>query len=105
MHYFLTEDLDFDQFPSEVTGRYIKGMPMLTFEALLQSISTRIYLYQLSIKGTYNTRSVSTLCNESFSSDMKCLEKDGVNYPKTCNVGKIIGNVVTTNNYKHNVKN
>ena len=66
MHVFLTEDIDFDHFPSAVTGRYIKGMPVLTFKALLQSISTRIYLYKLSQKGTYNTRSVSTLCSESF---------------------------------------
>ena len=66
MHKFLTEDIDFDKFPSKCCGCYIKGMPVQTFEAILQNISTRIFLYSMTTDGTYNARSISTLANENF---------------------------------------
>ena len=65
MHDFLTTDVDFDNFPPDF-GKYVKGMPIQTFKAILQNISTRIQLYQFAHGGNYNTRSVSTLPNESF---------------------------------------
>ena len=70
MHDFLTSNIDFDTFPSKVDGRYVRGMSVQTFEALLQNISTHILLYTMAKDGKYNTRSVSTLANESFFSDI-----------------------------------
>ena len=76
-------------------------MPVETFEALLQNILTHILLYTLARDGKYNTRSVSTLSNESFS-DINQLDKEGGNsYPKAVNMPKIIGKVVTLNHFKH----
>ena len=70
MHWFLTKNIDFDTFPSKVHGMYIRGMPIQTYEAILQNISTRIFLYRIAIGVVYKSCSVSTLANESFFSDV-----------------------------------
>ena len=66
MYSFLTSDIDFNSFPFPLTGRYWKGMPIQTYEALLQSICTRIQFYSQAHNKTYNSRAISTLANESF---------------------------------------
>ena len=76
-------------------------MPVQTFEAILQCISTRIFLYKFSIENNYNTRSVSTLANESFFSDLTRMDQNGHYYPKACNIESIMGRVVTLNYFKH----
>ena len=48
MHNFLTSNIDFNTFPSKVDGRYVRGMPLQTNEALLQIISTHILLYTMA---------------------------------------------------------
>ena len=101
MYRFLTKDIDFDRFPFPLTGRYWRGMPIQTYEAILQNVCTRIQLYRLAHNESYNSRAVSTLCNESFFSDMVRLDKESRAYPKACNVPKIFGRVVTLNYYKH----
>ena len=100
MHEFLLRDINFTEFPSKFT-RYIKGMPIQTFEAILQNISTRIHLYAFTFDGHYNTRAISTLSNESFFSDLCHLDKESPQYPKACNVGKVMGHVVALNYFKH----
>ena len=50
---------------------------------------------------TYDTRSVSTLTNESFFSDLTHMDKESSYYPKACNIPKIMGKVVTLNYLKH----
>ena len=76
-------------------------MPVQTFEAILQCISTCIFLYKFSIENNYNTRSVSTLANESFFSDLTRMDRNGCYYPKACNIESIMGRVVTLNHFKH----
>ena len=70
MHQFLTKGVNFDAIPFQFPGRYIKGITWQTYEALLQTISTRIQLYCETNTGTYNARAVSTLANESFFADL-----------------------------------
>ena len=67
MYGFLTQNANFDVYPSH---HYYRGMPIVTYEALLQNKTTRIQLYQYADGNTYNSRSISTLCNESFFSDI-----------------------------------
>ena len=98
-HEFLTRGLDFNQFPSPLCGRYVKGMPVQKFEALLQICSTCIYLYALAVDETCNSRGVSTLQSESYFSDVKRMDKDG--YPKGPTIHKLIGKSTTVNAYKH----
>ena len=101
MYSFLTEKIGFNSFPFPYTGRYWRGMPIQTYEALLQNICTRIQLYSIAHNKTYNTRAISILANESFFSDMVRMDKESHSYPKACNVPKIFGRVVTLNYYKH----
>ena len=51
-HEFLTRGLDFKVYPSQLCSRYVKGMPVQTFEALLEICSTCIYLYALAADKT-----------------------------------------------------
>ena len=67
---YLTEGINFDTFPSVSTQRYIHGMQIQTFEAILHNISTCVSLYALVFGENYNTRSVSTLVIESCNSDI-----------------------------------
>ena len=101
MYCFLTHDIDFNRFPFTLTGRYWRGMPLQTYEALLQNICTRIQLYDIAHNETYNNRAISTLANESFFSDMGRMDKESRAYPKACNIPKIFGRVVTLNYFKH----
>ena len=101
MHTFLTSDINFWSIPFQHPGRYIRGMTWQTFEAILQCISTCIELYGYAQDGTYNTRSVSTLANESFFADLVRLDKEGKGYPKASNIGQVMGRVVMLNHFKH----
>ena len=76
MHNYLTQDVDFNKFPSPFSHHYIKGMLIQTFKALLQICSMRIYLYAAAVDETYNSRAISTLPSESYFSDVKCIDKD-----------------------------
>ena len=87
MHEFLMKGINFDAIPFQYPGRYIKGITWQTYEALLQMISTRIQLYTFAQDGTYNARSVSTLSNESFFSDLVRYDKESHGYLKGTNVG------------------
>ena len=76
-------------------------MTWQTFEVLLQTVMTRIQLYNYALGGTYNARSVSTLANESFFADLVRLDKEAKGYPKASNVGKVMGCIVMLNHFKH----
>ena len=71
MHTFLMKGIKFKDFPSVLCYRYIHGMPVQTWEAIMQLISTRLYLYSMAHGNTYNTRSVLTVASESFFADLK----------------------------------
>ena len=76
MYCFLTQDIDFNRFPFPLTGRYWWGMPVQTYEALLQNICTCIQLYDIAHNETYNNHAILTLANESFFSDMGRMDKE-----------------------------
>ena len=101
MHKFLTRNINFWSVPFQYPGRYIRGMTWQTFEAILQNISVHIQLYAYAKDKTYNSRSVSTLANESFFADLVRLDKEGKGYPKACNISKVMGRVAMINYFKH----
>ena len=92
MHKYLTQDIEFNKFPSLFSHHYIKGMLIQTFQALLQICSMRIYLYAVAVDDTYNSRAISTLPSESYFSDMKRIDKDGKGYTKGPAVNKLVRN-------------
>ena len=100
-HEFLIRGVNFKQFPSPLCNCYVKGMPVQTFEVLLQICSTHIYLYALAVEETYNSRGVSTLQSESYFLDVKRMGKDGKGYPKGPTICELIGKSTTENAYKH----
>ena len=101
MFSFLTCGIDFNSFSFPLTGCHWKGMPIQTYEAILQNICTRIQLYSIAHNKTYNHHAISTLANESFFSDMVRMDKESRSYPKACNIAIIFGRVSTLNYYKH----
>ena len=101
MYEFLMQGVNFNGYPSKLSQRHFRGMPMPTYEALLQNINTHIQLYQYAHGNTYNAHSISTLANESFFSDLTWLDKESPFYPKACNIPKLVGKVVQLNYYKH----
>ena len=101
MYEFLTRGINFTSVPFQFAGCYIRGMTWQTFEAILQNISTRIQLFRFAEGGSYNMWAVSTLANESFFADLVQMEKEGKGYPKACNIGCVMGQVVLLNHYKH----
>ena len=66
---YLTEGINFVTFPSALIQKYIHGMPIQTFKAILHNRSTCVSLYALAFGENYNIRSVSTLVSESCNSD------------------------------------
>ena len=64
MHNFLTKDITFTEYPPPT--KHHKGIPIITFEGILQGISTRLILYDLALAGTFNNRAISTLGIENF---------------------------------------
>ena len=101
MYEFLMEGVNFNGYPSKLSKRHFRGMPMPTYEALLQNINTHIQLYKYANGNMYNTHSISTLTNESFFSDLTQLDQELPFYPKACNIPKLVGKVVQLNYYKH----
>ena len=63
MHNFLMEQVNLAEFPPST---HVKGIPIITFEGLLQGTSTRMMLYHFAKLGTFNNRAISTLGIESF---------------------------------------
>ena len=82
-------------------SKYIDGMPVTTFEAILITISSRFTLYSIAQLGSYNHRSISTLGIESFFSDLTRMEFSGLGTPKSCDIPKLISHLVELNRVKY----
>ena len=82
-------------------SRYIHGMSVQTFEALLITISSRFTLYSISDIGHYNHRAISTLGIESFFSELTRMEFSGLGTPKSCDIPKLISHIIQLNQVRH----
>lgn len=102
MDVFLLGKISLDKFPLEGGLQYVQGMPIKTFEAILQMNATRLALYSTAKGKTFNVRSVTTLPCESFFSDLTRCDREGHLYPKAANISRLMGRCVTINNLKHN---
>lgn len=101
MHEMLTSGEKFNSFPPTTCGRYIKGIPHVTYQGILQGISMRIVQFGLCKKGTYCQRQDSTLNCESFFCDFVYLDKEGLGTIKSVNVPRLMGKVQQLNFWKH----
>lgn len=100
MHFYLTRNNNFNTFPPPST--HYRGIPIVTYEGILQNISTRLSLYQLARGNKYNHRAISTLGVESFFSDLSRVDFTQTGCPKACQIPKIMSAVCEVNNHKHN---
>ena len=83
--------------------KYIDGMPVTTFEAILITISSCFTLYSIAQLGSYNHCSISTLGIESFFSDLTRMEFSGLGTLKSCDIPKLISHLVELNRVKHDL--
>jgi hypothetical protein len=95
----LTEGINFDDFPPP--GSHVNGVPLITFEGILQCNTLRLALYNYAQNGTYNHRAISTLAAESFFSDISAMEFTTTGCPKAIQIPTLIGQVTQMNKHKH----
>lgn len=95
---YLTKDINFDKFPGY--SQYIKGIPVITYTGILQNISVRMSLYEISKFKTYNPRSISSLVCESFFSTISSRDPGKTGCPKAVDVPKIMSDMITIEEYK-----
>ena len=81
--------------------RYIQGITVHTFEAILITISTRFILYATCDLGHYNHHAISTLGIESFFSELTRMEFSGLGTPKSSDILKLISHIIQLNQVKH----
>ena len=87
---FLAELIEWEEMPPPIN--YIKGMPVPTYEALMQGITTRLQLFSLTNK-PINQRAVSTVGIEIFFSDLTHMEFSGLGCPKAVDIPHLITHV------------
>ncbi|CAH1789092.1 unnamed protein product [Owenia fusiformis] len=97
---YLMDGVDFGSFPPP--GQYIKGMPIITYEGILQSIDCHMLLYSLCRNGTYNQRAISSLVNENFFGELSEIEPTKLGCPKATTVGRLMATVTELLHYRHN---
>ena len=102
MYEYLCSLMYMNHYPPMKT--HICGIPIRTYEALMQSISTRFALFHLSSTHSYNARAISTLAVESFFSDLNRFEFSGLGAPKSVDIPKLITHIVHVNTMKHDPK-
>ena len=95
---YLTKDIDFDRFPGY--SQYVKGIPIITYEGIVQNISVRLSLFSVSKFGTYNACSISSLVCESFFSTVSSKDPGKTGCPKAVDIPKIMGDMIVIEQYK-----
>ena len=81
---------------------HVHGLPSTTFQSILQNISTRIQLYELSAKRTYNHRAISTLAVESMFSSLSMLTSNNSGIPLATNIPRYISKLTQFANIQQN---
>jgi hypothetical protein len=97
-HRLLTKGIDFSEFPPP--SFYVQGLPPVTFEAILQNISTRLQMYQVLPKKSYNQRAVSSLVCENYFSLVSGMGKIGEKCPSAAEIPRIMSDLNTLAYYR-----
>ena len=98
---FLAELIEWEEMHPPIN--YIKEMPVPTYEALMQGITTRLQLFSLTNK-PINQQAVSMVGIESFFSDLTHIEFSGLGCPKAVNITRLITHVTKLNSIKHDLQ-
>ena len=98
---FLAELIEWEEMPPPIN--YIKGMPVPTYEALMQGITMHLQIFCLT-NMPINQRAVSTVGIESFFSDLTHMEFSGLGCPKAVDIPRLITHVTELNSIKHDLQ-
>ena len=99
MDEYLSSFYEPNKYPMNIT--HIKGLPITTYQTLQHNVATRIQLYWLSRKKTYNQRAISTLAVESFFSDLASLATNNSGIPFSADIPHYLAKVIQMNSIKH----
>ena len=94
----LTNNVDFSYYPPG--KNYIKGIPIITYEGILQNRTLHIAMYKMCKDNTYNQRSLSTLAVENFFGDLTSMEFSGLGCPKSTDIRKLMGHIIQLNKHR-----
>ena len=97
---FLAELVMWDDWPPPYS--YIQGMPVPTYEAIMQGISTRLQIFALS-NMPINQRSILTVGIESFFSEITAMEFSGLGCSKAVDIPRLISHITELNTIRHDV--
>lgn len=92
------DGVDFSVFPP--VGRYIKDIPIITYEGILMDIGTKLQIY--TIVGPYNIRSVGSLAAETTVGILQSLYPNNQVSIKALDVPGLMSSVVEVMNCKLN---
>ena len=98
---YLAELIEWKEMPPPIN--YIKGMPVPTYKALMQGITTRLQIFSLTDM-PINQRALSTVGIESFFSDLTHMEFSGLGCPKAVDIPWLITHVTELNSIKHDLQ-
>ena len=100
MQKYMLQFYDPKNYPPPST--HIYGLPLPTFEMLLQSTSIRIALYLVLEFHTFNHRAISTRGIESSFSDLSIVDITGTSCPKAYQIPKLMLNIILLNMIQQN---
>ena len=81
--------------------RYIQGMPVPTYEAIMQGILTRLQIFALS-NMPINQHSILTVGIESFFREITAMEFSNLGCSKVVDIPRLISHVTELNDIRHN---
>ena len=89
---YLSKLANFDLYPPQ--KQYISGIPITTYECLMQNITTRLQLYSCANQHMYNHRSISTLSVESLFSHLSRMHGTYNGCPRAVDVSRMLQTMV-----------
>ena len=100
MQKYMLQFYDPKNYPPPST--HIYGLPLPTFEMLLQSTSIRIALYLVLEFHTFNHKAICTRGIESSFSDLSIVDITGTSCPKAYQIPKLMLNIILLNMIQQN---
>jgi hypothetical protein len=95
---YLLEDVNFAAFPPAT--QYMKGIPIVTYEALLVHLERKLQIFQYVPDHKYNVRALGTQEVEQFFSTMSDMDPSGLGTPKPDDIPDIIATAAYLDNVR-----
>ena len=97
---WLLRDYKIGRFPPPT--RYVRGIPIITFEGTVSHIERKLQLYSFVPNQRYNARAIGSQDVEQFFSSFRDLEPTGKGTPKPDVIPDMMSAVIEVNNFRLN---